>query len=166
MEVPDLTPLTQALELAGINQPTPAVLLGGFQGSWIPADQLTTPIGSKEAPAAAGIVYPLTHAECPIDTTAAIARYLADQSARQCGPCTNGLPALASAFDHLTSTTAPTTPTSQTRTAIDQLTHLLPGRGICKHPDATVRFITSTLTTFPQEITAHTHGTCTAHTHP
>lgn len=79
---------------------------------------------------------------------------------------TLGAAAVASAFDHLTSTTAPTTPTAQTRTAIDDLTRLLPGRGICKHPDATVRFITSTLTTFPQEITAHTHGTCTAHTHP
>lgn len=163
IEVPDHTPLTQALALAEIDQPTPAVLLGGFQGRWIPADQLTTPIGSKDAPAAAGIIYPLTPAECPIDTTAAIASYLADQSARQCGPCTNGLPALANTLTHLTSTTAPFAPTEQTRTTLNQLAHLLPGRGICKHPDATVRFITNTLTTYHHEITAHTHGTCTAH---
>lgn len=168
LEVPDHTSLNTALSLANItpNHLGTAILVGGFQGRWAtPTSPGNYPqhIGSPQLPAAAGIIYPLTPDECPINHTAHITSYLADQSAHQCGPCTNGLPTLAEALGHLTSTTSTPVSESQLRPHIKQLMNLLTGRGVCKHPDATVRFVAAALGTFQEELTLHAHGACTAY---
>ena len=46
----------------------------------------------------AGIVIALPATACPIAETARVVRYLAEESAWQCGPCLFGLPALADAL--------------------------------------------------------------------
>ena len=47
----------------------------------------------------AGVVLLLSEEACPVAETARLARWLADQSARQCGPCLHGLDALADAIE-------------------------------------------------------------------
>src|SRR5262249_2186466 len=49
----------------------------------------------------AGVVAALPAGRCGLAETARVARYLALESAGQCGPCFNGLPRIAAALDHL-----------------------------------------------------------------
>jgi hypothetical protein len=41
-----------------------------------------------------------------------------------------------------------------------ELCMLVTGRGACQHPDGTARLVLSMLNTFPQEASAHDHGSC------
>ena len=84
--------------------------------------------------------------------TQRIVAYLAGQSARRCGPCFNGLPALADAVCALDDG-AGTGP-------IDRLTAMVERRGACAHPDGTVRLVRSLLTAFPDEVDRHGAGHC------
>ncbi|MGW2833574.1 NADH-ubiquinone oxidoreductase-F iron-sulfur binding region domain-containing protein [Streptomyces sp. NPDC001286] len=90
--------------------------------------------------------------------TARVLRYLALQSAGQCGPCLNGLPRIAAAFRTLT---APG-PQGGARTDVARWAGLVEGRGACHHPDGTVRLVRSAMTTFAAELDAHARGLCTA----
>jgi hypothetical protein len=46
-------------------------------------------------------------------------------------------------------------------TEVDRLAVLVSGRGACKHPDGTVRFIRSSLAMFAADVAAHMAGWCT-----
>jgi NADH:ubiquinone oxidoreductase subunit F (NADH-binding) len=78
-----------------------ALLVGGYFGAWLPVEAAwTMPMthaGLKAVGGAlgAGILIALSAAACPIAETARVVRYLAEESAGQCGPCLLGLPALA-----------------------------------------------------------------------
>ena len=52
---------------------------------------------SLGTPLGAGVVFTPGACECPVRLTSRIVDYLAGQSAGRCGPCLNGLPALAAA---------------------------------------------------------------------
>ncbi|GAA3819720.1 hypothetical protein GCM10022403_061430 [Streptomyces coacervatus] len=95
---------------------------------------------------------------CGLAETARVLRYLALQSAGQCGPCLNGLPRIATAFRTL----ATPGPQGTTRTDVARWSGLVEGRGACHHPDGTVRLVRSALTTFASELDAHARGLCTA----
>jgi NADH:ubiquinone oxidoreductase subunit F (NADH-binding) len=102
----------------------------------------------------AGVVLPLADGECPLTRTSGIVGYLAGQSAQRCGPCLNGLPALAAAVRA----------TALGRPATDRMTQLaglVERRGACAHPDGTVRLVRSLLAAYPDEVTAHADGCCT-----
>ncbi|CAN5418906.1 NADH-quinone oxidoreductase subunit NuoF family protein [soil metagenome] len=116
-------------------------LLGGFHGAWATPDDLATMTVSTGL--GAGVVLSLTDGECPGDVTRQITRYLAGQSAGRCGPCRNGLPALASALEDGDPLRA------------DELQRQVDGRGACAHPDGTARLVRSLLTTFPGCLRAH-----------
>ena len=49
----------------------------------------------------AGVVLLLSEDACPVAETARVARWLAGQSARQCGPCVHGLDALAETIEQI-----------------------------------------------------------------
>jgi NADH:ubiquinone oxidoreductase subunit F (NADH-binding) len=87
-----------------------------------------------------------------------VVRYLAAESAGQCGPCLAGLPRIA---DALTELSRPS-PDPRWLTHVERWAGLVVGRGACHHPDGTVRFVRSALTVFSAEIAAHRRGTCTA----
>jgi NADH:ubiquinone oxidoreductase subunit F (NADH-binding) len=141
-----------------------AVLIGGYHGSWIPTDALAGIRLSKSALAplgaspGAGIVHALGADECGLARTADIVGYLADQSARQCGPCLNGLPRLSGLFDDLAYGGVDDLVVDEIHGMID----LIDGRGACRHPDGTARLARSALDTFASDITHHRQGRCEA----
>jgi NADH:ubiquinone oxidoreductase subunit F (NADH-binding) len=87
------------------------------------------------------------------------AAYLAAQSARQCGPCHFGLPAVAADFAALAAGRAD-------HALLDRLrrrTALLPDRGACRHPDGAARLAASALDAFADDVTRHVDdGSCPA----
>ena len=56
-------------------------------------------LGQVGAAFGCGVVYALPAGVCGLAETARVARYLAEESAGQCGPCAYGLPAIADALD-------------------------------------------------------------------
>ena len=87
-------------------------------------------------------------AEC-----ARVVRYLAAESAGQCGPCVHGLAAMADAMR--------VDQRGDSRSELIRLGRLVRGRGACRHPDGVVRFVESALETFDEEFTRHaSHRGC------
>jgi NADH:ubiquinone oxidoreductase subunit F (NADH-binding) len=158
--------LGSVLELAGgASMPVQALLVGGYHGGWVPWNAATadlphsraalTPYGADPG---AGVVVALGSDRCGLRAGADIAAYLAGQSAGQCGPCVNGLPAVA---DHLARLAAGRTAPSAVR-ELRRVVGLVEGRGACHHPDGTARLVRSTLLTFAAEVELHVAGRCSA----
>ncbi len=165
VEIPTGVPLTRLLEWAGTDPRTvQAVLVGGYHGTWLAADEFGAarlsrsalkPLGASPG---AGIVHALDRTECGLSRTAEIAGYLADQSARQCGPCLNGLPRLASLLDELAFGRA----SDDLVREIRRMVRLVDGRGSCRHPDGTARMVRSALHTFGADVDLHRRRSCSA----
>ena len=94
---------------------------------------------------------------CGLVEAARVTRYLAGESAGQCGPCLNGLPRIANAMTELVSGSRDTTDILRWLT-------LVTGRGACHHPDGTARFVASALDVFAEEISMHAYSRCSATT--
>jgi len=140
-----------------------AALVGGYAGTWIGTERLRGLALSNEhlaphgATLGAGVVLLLSEHACPVAETARVARWLAGQSARQCGPCVHGLDALASTVEQIASGVAEARATQR----IDQLAALVRRRGACGHPDGSANLILSAVDTFAQEFADHArHGPC------
>jgi NADH:ubiquinone oxidoreductase subunit F (NADH-binding) len=162
-EVPLGMPLRDLLGSAPIGAES-AVLLGGYHGTWLPAAQaatLTLDNASLETAGArvgAGVVISLPADRCGLLESARVVRYLALESAGQCGPCLNGLPRIAAALAEL----AAARPRPGVRADLERWSGLVTGRGACHHPDGTARFVRSALRTFAREADRHERGHCTA----
>ena len=139
------------------NAEAQAVLVGGFHGTWLPMPQAAALTLDNEALKAygaavgAGVIAALPADRCGLAEAARVTRYLAAESAGQCGPCLNGLPRIAAALAELA---APQNRghRKQTRADLERWCGLVTGRGACNHPDGSVRFVRSALTTFAPEI--------------
>jgi NADH:ubiquinone oxidoreductase subunit F (NADH-binding) len=151
------------LDLAGgPATPLSAVLVGGYHGAWLPiADAMSAPMSRAGlapfgATPGAGVVHALPASYCGLVETARITGYLAAQSARQCGPCLNGLPMMARTLHRLAAGERdPGLPDQLAR-----LAELVVNRGACHHPDGTVRLVRSALRVFAAEIDLHLAGRC------
>jgi NADH:ubiquinone oxidoreductase subunit F (NADH-binding) len=140
-----------------------AALIGGYAGAWIGGERLRGVALSNEhlaphgASLGAGVVLLLSQEACPVAETARIARWLAGQSARQCGPCLHGLDALATGIEQIAAGGAE----ARSAQRIDRLASLVRGRGACRHPDGSVNLILSALEAFKGEFAQHSrHGPC------
>jgi NADH:ubiquinone oxidoreductase subunit F (NADH-binding) len=152
------TPIADLLRL-----PAQAVLVGGYHGAWLPgaqaerlplANAALRPLG---AAIGAGVLAALPGDRCGIAETARAVRYLALESAGQCGPCFNGLPRMAGALEEL----ARPRPDPRARADLERWSGVVGGRGACHHPDGTVRFVRSALRVFAGEMDHHARGSCT-----
>jgi NADH:ubiquinone oxidoreductase subunit F (NADH-binding) len=147
---------------AGMPRSVSAVLVGGYHGTWVGADALDRPLGPATmrgaVPVGAGILLVLGERTCGLRTTAEIAGYLAGESAGQCGPCVNGLPAVAELLGRLAQGDRDRGLPSE----IERVLALVDGRGACHHPDGTARMIRSAMRTFAADVEAHRHGRCVA----
>jgi NADH:ubiquinone oxidoreductase subunit F (NADH-binding) len=144
-------------------------LLGGYAGAWIGGELLRGVALSDEhlaphgASLGAGVVLLLSEDACPVAETARVARWLAGQSTRQCGPCVNGLDALATTVEEIAAGVAKANSTQR----IARLASLVHRRGACGHPDGAVRFISSAVEAFAADFSDHArHGRCDACTRP
>ena len=155
------TPMRALVERAGGVRGAPgAFLVGGFFGSWIDPvavqdlSMLDADLERAGAAVGAGALVVLPAAACGLDQSARVARYLAEESAGQCGPCVNGLGALAGALETLAAGHADCRP--------DALRWLeqVRGRGACRHPDGAARFFESSLEVFAGEVELHLQGRC------
>ncbi|MGW1764179.1 NADH-ubiquinone oxidoreductase-F iron-sulfur binding region domain-containing protein [Streptomyces sp. NPDC002073] len=158
VEAPTGVPLPYVLRVCGL-EPGRGVLVGGYHGGWLGPRDAARAVVSRESLAGfgavlgAGAVLPLPHDTCPVGETLRVVRWLAAESAGQCGPCVLGLPALADVLAAVERGAGPA--------ALDALHTALGsvrGRGACSHPDGTARFAASAAAAFPDEFAAHAVG--------
>jgi len=152
------TPLADVFTGAEMIRPH---LLGGYHGTWLRPAQLRdltvsrTAIAAAGATLGAGVMLPLAPGACPLVRTAELVDYLSGQSAGRCGPCRNGLPAMAGELRALVQGQG-----SVGR--VEELCGLVVRRGACAHPDGTARLVASMLARFPEEVVSHSLGRCRA----
>jgi NADH:ubiquinone oxidoreductase subunit F (NADH-binding) len=151
-------PLGAVLMTAGgLTERPQAILTGGYFGTWLPIDLAwQLPLTHRDVRSAggalgAGIIIALPDTSCGLAETARVVRYLADETAGQCGPCVFGLPTLAEALADLAYQGG------QQRAIRDvgTLIGLVEGRGACKHPDGATQLVRSALETFGDDAAWH-----------
>ncbi|GGN82060.1 oxidoreductase [Actinoplanes lobatus] len=156
VEAPTGTSLMEVLEMCGADI-GPGLLVGGYHGKWVSAEQAKTIQISRKGFAkvggtlGAGMLIPIGSKTCPVGEVAQVVQYLAGESAGQCGPCRIGLPDLARAV----------TLVSLGGNAVEQVRQaagLVKGRGACSHPDGSSRFALSALEVFRADVQAHSNG--------
>ena len=160
-EVGTGTAVGQLLELAGgASAPPQALLLGGYFGTWVDAARASARPFSSDGLAdlgagpGAGLIAVLPAGACGLAETARLVRYLAGESAGQCGPCRFGLPAIASQVEQLANDG------SADRRLLRRWLGQVDGRGGCAHPDGAARLVRSALRTFGAELEQQAAGRC------
>ncbi|MFD2080522.1 NADH:ubiquinone oxidoreductase, NADH-binding subunit (chain F) [Actinopolymorpha cephalotaxi] len=147
-------------EETGAGDAVVAALVGGYFGGWVPLPRDADlplghdPAGPDGTRLGAGVVVALPARSCGLAETARVVRYLAGESAGQCGPCVFGLPAVAADLEALAAGRAD-------RDLLDRLHRrldVIPGRGACRHPDGAVGFARSALRTFAADVRRHAAG--------
>ena len=131
-----------------------AWLVGGYHGTWVPMPEAAERVVDSRSMVLAA----LPADRCGLAEAARVTSYLAAESAGQCGPCLNGLPRIAAALAEL----AGRGHRPETLAGLERWSGLVTGRGACRHPDGTVRFVRSALQVFGPEIDLHAQGRCSA----
>ena len=163
LEVALGTPLRTLLRDAGADPDPQALLMGGYGGAWFPSEHFDTPycieaLRPMGGTIGAGILVVLPQDACGLSETHRIVEWMANESARQCGPCAFGLPEIAKdlgmlrrgAGDHL-----------DVLERLKERCGVIEGRGACRHPDGVVRLVRSALQVFRADIESHANGeTC------
>ena len=105
-----------------------------------------------------GLVGVVPEGACGLEEARRLFDYLASQSARQCGPCRFGLPALQGKLPAALGVR----PIRRAERAVTRLTREIAGRGGCSHPDAATAMLQSAIATFGEELDLHRNGGCSA----
>jgi NADH:ubiquinone oxidoreductase subunit F (NADH-binding) len=128
-----------------------AVLVGGYFGRWVAADDAWDLRLGIDIPMGSGAVAVFPSNRCGLTQTAALVGFLARESARQCGPCEHGLASLAATTRDLASGTAKPRDTERLQRWIAQIA----GRGACHHPDGALVLLSSALRVFATDVSTH-----------
>lgn len=133
-----------------------AVLVGGFHGIWCRAADANDLV-LDDRTRAAGVVFALERRACAVMEIVRVVRWLARESAGQCGPCANGMPAIATLLERCVTHKAP----ARARAQLERWSTDVTGRGACHLPDGAMRFLRTGLNVFATEFTHHfRHGRC------
>ncbi len=149
-------------QAGGCAEPLRAFLVGGYFGGWLDASTalrlplLDAALAPHGTALGARAIIALPADACGIVETARVARYLANESAGQCGPCVYGLDAIAGALARL----ARRERDGRRRAELGRWVEQVRGRGACRHPDGAARFVTSALEVFADEVDLHLRGHC------
>lgn len=149
----------------GAVAPVRAALVGGYGGNWITADELRLPFSPEGlatigASPGAGVLAVLPPDVCGLAETVRVASWMGAQNARQCGPCFNGLPAIAEDLARVT--------WGSDRNSLERLRFrlsMVDGRGACAHPDGVVRLVASALRVFGDHVDDHLRHRGCPHSH-
>ncbi len=142
-----------------------ALLPGGYFSGWL--DEQSVRRGATLEPASlkqygamlgTAAVTVVPDSVCGLEQAVALLRFFANESARQCGPCTFGTAAMADILERI----------ARGRAEQDDLVRLqhyaeemLPKRGACGHLDGATIAARTTLAVFRNEIAQHMRtGTC------
>jgi NADH:ubiquinone oxidoreductase subunit F (NADH-binding) len=162
VEYPEHTTLRAAVT-TGLGAIAPqALLVGGYGGRWIEWDRAAgmsmreSELRGHGVSLGAGVIAPLRADECGLRRTAEIAGFLAESSARQCGPCQFGLPAVAAIMHELARGKA----RRRDSRRLERFLAEVDGRGACHHPDGAVALVRSALHTFADDVAEHLRGRC------
>jgi NADH:ubiquinone oxidoreductase subunit F (NADH-binding) len=134
-----------------------AALIGGLGGTWIGPGDLAgielcdDALAAHGASIGAGVVVLLDEDACPVAETLRIVRWLADQSARQCGPCVNGLAAISAELASVAGGHRAADPVRE----LERLSALVLGRGACALPDGVSALVVSAIDVFREEFAEH-----------
>jgi NADH:ubiquinone oxidoreductase subunit F (NADH-binding) len=161
VEVPTGTGVADVLASVGTGLgECSAVLVGGYFGTWFTADEAARlPLTHRALNAAggalgAGILIPIGRGSCGLAETSHVLDYLASQTAGQCGPCLNGLPSAAAAYGRL----ARGGWDERLGPSLDRWLSVVPGRGLCRHPDGALRLMASSFPAFADDVAVHRAG--------
>jgi NADH:ubiquinone oxidoreductase subunit F (NADH-binding) len=150
-------------EAGGLTAPVSAYLVGGYFGTWLRAADceslplLEADLSRNGASLGARAIVALPADTCALGEVARVTRYLADESAGQCGPCINGLAAIADSVERLAAGIG------DDRVQLARWVDVVRGRGACRHPDGTTRFVASALAVFAGEVETHLrYGRCSS----
>ena len=159
VEVDRGTPLWDIAQRGQAVEPIQALLVGGYGGTWIEPAHFGTPYASIPlrtigAGAGVGVIVALGESSCGVAETARIARYMAGQSAGQCGPCVHGLPAIADDLLRL----ARGQGDSNLMARLNHRLVAVNGRGACRHPDGVVSLVRSMQSVFAADVASHSRG--------
>ncbi len=148
--------LAAAVAGAGGVVSTPVgVLVGGYFGTWLDAERGgRARLSPTDVSLGCGIIGVLGADACGIVESARIVRYLAQESAGQCGPCVHGLRDIAVAMTRLSTGDADRGDLYR----IHRWSELVAGRGACHHPDGAVQNVRSALETFAEDVERHVSG--------
>ena len=160
LEVSLGTPIRDILAAGHADMAPQALLLGGFGGTWLHGQHIDTPyanehLGAHGASVGAGVMAVLPREACGVYETLRIVRWMANESARQCGPCAFGLPALA---EDLTSITHSSKDPKAAYERLQSRCDSIEGRGACRHPDGVIRLVRSALIVVAEDIAQHIVG--------
>lgn len=166
LEIACETTLGDIVSLAGgPSEPIQAFLIGGYFGSWFPADRaLDLRLGHSRMREAggslgSGVIAALPESACGLRESARVLSYMAQESSGQCGPCVHGLRAIADGVGEMVGGQA----ARQAHARVIRWSDDVLGRGACHHPDGAVRFLRSALSVFADEVKRHEHrGACGA----
>ena len=148
-------------EAGGLTGPVSAFLIGGYFGTWARAETvlglrlLDADLLPHSASLGARAIVAFPAEACAMREVTRVARYLADESAGQCGPCVHGLAAIAAGLERVSAGHGDDRSSSRagwTRCAAE-----VPA-GI---PTGPTRFVSSGLDVFRDEVRMHLrHGRC------
>jgi len=160
-EVPLGASLARVLEQSGgrLDQIS-AVLVGGYFGTWLTADNAAEARLSCEDLArfgsdlGCGVVIALPREACGVVESARVLSWLASSTAGQCGSCVHGLASIADTTGAVARGRAPRDAALQLMRWAEQIE----GRGACRLPDGAARFLRSSLAAFQHEVDRHLRG--------
>jgi NADH:ubiquinone oxidoreductase subunit F (NADH-binding) len=136
-----------------------AILVGGYFGMWLGpvAREMhldATRLARHGATLGTGVIVVLDDHHCPVAEVARVGAWMASQSAGQCGPCSNGLPAIAAELAAI----AEGRGRKESHRLLQRWGGMVQRRGACHHPDGTARFVLSALEVFHDEFRRHERG--------
>ncbi|MEV5847510.1 ferredoxin [Streptomyces sp. NPDC051985] len=158
VETPLGAPLAALLERCGTDAGQ-AVLLGGYDGAFLPRRAADTALMSRRGIEAAGAVFGagsvtrVPEETCPLGEVARAAHWLAAERVSHCVPCFRGLSALAAALDDVVHDGG-----APVRERLREQVAAVRGRRACAHPDGAAQFVLSALSTFSDDLAAHALG--------
>jgi NADH:ubiquinone oxidoreductase subunit F (NADH-binding) len=153
------TPLRDIAQRATPCEAPSAYLIGGYGGTWVGPAHFATPyspmaLGAIGVAAGVGVMIVLAPTACGLVDSARIARFLAEESSGQCGPCTYGLAAIADDLSRLSEGR----PDPQLLSRLVRRLGQVDGRGACHHPDGAVGMVRSALHVFAADVATHMGG--------